>query len=50
MRQQRIGFDGVSIFLIPGKHQQRLTVQAFRQIFPTKLNDVMTFALTLAGV
>jgi hypothetical protein len=44
MRQQRIGVNGVGIFAVASKQEQRFTVQTRRQVFTAKLDDIVAFA------
>jgi hypothetical protein len=49
MRQQRVGVDGIDIFLVAGEQEQALAVQSGRQVLPAQLHDIVAFALALAG-
>lgn len=50
MRQQRIGINSIGIFAVASKQEQRFAVQACRQVLTAKLDDIVAFALTLAGM
>ena len=50
MGKQRVGVDSVAIFLVACEQEQAFAVQTRCQVFPAKLNNIVTFSLTLAGV
>lgn len=50
MCQQRISINGVGIFVVASEQEQRFAVQASRRVLTAKLDDIVAFALTLAGV
>lgn len=50
MRQQRIGINSIGIFAVASKQEQRFAVQACRRVLTAKLDDIVAFALTLAGM
>ena len=50
MRQQRVGVDGIRIFLVAGEQEQALAVQTGREVLPAQLHDIVAFTrLWLAG-